>query len=356
MAATTPGFVCAHHHLYSTLARGMPSPPQTPRNFLSVLQQVWWRLDAALDLDMIYWSAKLGAAEALMAGTTCIIDHHESPNAIDGSLDVIRQACAEVGVRVNVAYGITDRWRDDGSMVDKVAPSSAMTKGAQRGLEETRRALTDGAAAMVGIHAAFTVSDETLHAAYDLASEFGVGVHIHVAEGPDDAGAAIRLRDLARDNWLIIHGVHLEEALRGTLVHNPRSNMNNSVGYARPLRTKMSVALGTDGIGADMPEEARVAFARLREDDLTASADVIERWIETSRDLFPASRTDEVTWNYDHIDSVWHLMYTPGTRALSVTIDGRTVLRDGLPTLVDIAEVRHQAALQAQRLHERLAA
>ena len=80
----------------------MPSPPQIPRNFLSVLQQVWWRLDAALDLDMIYWSAKLGAAEALMAGTTCIIDHHESPNAIDGSLDVIRQACAEEIGRAHV--------------------------------------------------------------------------------------------------------------------------------------------------------------------------------------------------------------------------------------------------------------
>jgi len=101
--------VCAHHHLYSALARGMPAPPHTPTGFLEILEQVWWRLDLALDLDIIEWSAKLGALEALERGTTCIIDHHESPNAIEGSLQTIANACAEVGVRVNTAYGVTDR-------------------------------------------------------------------------------------------------------------------------------------------------------------------------------------------------------------------------------------------------------
>ena len=334
----------------------MPAPVQTPTNFLSVLKNVWWRLDAALDLEMIYWSAKLGAVEALMSGTTCIIDHHESPRAIEGSLETIRRACTEVGVRVNVAYGVTDRWRDDGSSLDIVDPSSPMTTGARLGLAENRRALESGDAAMVGVHAAFTTCDETLQAAADLANEFGVGVHIHVAEGSDDAGAARRLGHLANDKWLIIHGVHLREPLAGTLVHNPRSNMNNAVGYAYPQNSDMHVALGTDGIGADMPEEARVAFARLRESSLTSSADVVERWIETSRDLFPASRSDVVTWNYDHADSIWHLVYTPGMRPTSAVVDGRIVLNEGRPTLVDLDEVRHKASHHAFRLHERLAA
>ncbi len=100
MSATTPGLVCAHHHLYSALARGMPPPPKTPTNFQEVLEQIWWRLDTALDLEMIRWSAMLGALEALESGTTAIVDHHESPNAIEGSLSVIADACAEVGVRV----------------------------------------------------------------------------------------------------------------------------------------------------------------------------------------------------------------------------------------------------------------
>ena len=81
----TPGFVCAHNHFYSALARGMPAPPRTPTGFLEILELVWWRLDCALDLDLIHWSAKLGALEALENGCTAIIDHHESPNAIDGS-------------------------------------------------------------------------------------------------------------------------------------------------------------------------------------------------------------------------------------------------------------------------------
>ena len=92
------GLVCAHHHLYSALARGMPAPPATPTNFRQILELVWWRLDMALDLDIIRDSARLGALEALARGCTAIIDHHESPNAIEGSLDAIAEACDEVGV------------------------------------------------------------------------------------------------------------------------------------------------------------------------------------------------------------------------------------------------------------------
>ena len=68
MNAITPGMVCGHHHLYSALARGMPPPPATPTDFPSILELVWWRLDAALDLEMIRWSAMLGALEALEQG------------------------------------------------------------------------------------------------------------------------------------------------------------------------------------------------------------------------------------------------------------------------------------------------
>src|SRR5687767_2511577 len=101
MGNVTGGMVCGHHHLYSALARGMPAPPRTPTDFRGVLEQIWWRLDTALDLEMLHWSALLGALEALQCGTTAIIDHHESPNAIEGSLDVIANACAQVGVRVS---------------------------------------------------------------------------------------------------------------------------------------------------------------------------------------------------------------------------------------------------------------
>ncbi len=356
MSNTTPGMVCAHHHLYSTLARGMPAPRVTPRDFLGILNQVWWRLDAALDLEMIRWSAMLGAAEALMSGTTCIVDHHESPNAIEGSLEVIQSACAEVGVRVITTYGVTDRWQDDGTLISDASLPSAMTTAAQRGLDEIRRHVNRGHRTMVGLHAAFTCSAETIEAAAELANELGVGVHVHVAEGDADINAASRLQPHASDDWLLAHCVHLKENLIGRRVHNPRSNMNNGVGYAHPAAWSAKTLLGTDGIGADMLDEARVAFALLRAEDTTASPDTVNEWLHNAQEIFPESKNDLVEWSYDHMESAWHLAYTTGIHPLEVTMDDQKVLSNGAPTRVDIHEIRAKAAEQSKRLHERLAA
>jgi cytosine/adenosine deaminase-related metal-dependent hydrolase len=336
----TPGLVCAHHHLYSALARGMPAPPTAPTSFGQILEQIWWRLDTALDLDMLRASARLGAVEALLAGTTAIVDHHESPNAIEGSLDVIAEACAEVGVRVVCAYGVTDRHGPD---------------GAARGLDENERFLRAGGRGMVGVHAAFTCTDDTLAAAGALAADRGVGVHIHVAEGREDAAAAARLAPLVTDDWLLVHCVHLETDLPGTIAHNPRSNMNNGVGYARPARRPNPVVLGTDGIGADMLEEFRLAYVAHRADDVQATPETAWSWLTNGYRLVPEAADDRVTWSYDHVDSPWHVAYTPGTRAVEVvTGDGAVLVRDGQPTRVDLAEIRAVAAEQANRLFSRL--
>lgn len=356
MANQTSGLVCAHHHLYSSLARGMPAPPRQSSNFDEILEDVWWRLDMALDLDMIYWSAALGAVEALMSGTTAILDHHESPHAIEGSLSTITKACRDVGVRVNTCYGVTDRWADDGSLVHFVEPSSPSTRGAMRGLDECDRFLSSGADGMVGVHAAFTCSDDTLQRAAELADKHGVGVHIHVAEGPNDADAGHRLEALARDNWVLVHGVHLDRPLAGMLAHNPRSNMNNAVGYAKPTTRTNTILLGTDGIGADMLDEARLAYVRLREYDIAETPDTVWGWLDNGYRLFPDARNDRVTWSYDAMHSPWHLAFTPGVRALRVEVGGETVLDNGLPTKVDLHEIRARAAEAARRLHERLAA
>jgi cytosine/adenosine deaminase-related metal-dependent hydrolase len=339
-ASVTPGLVCAHHHLYSALARGMPAPPRTPTTFREILEQVWWRLDTALDLDMIEWSAKLAALEALESGTTAIIDHHESPSAIEGSLSVIAEACAEVGVRVVCAYGITDRHGAD---------------GARRGLEENRRFLAGGGRGLVGIHAAFTCGDATLEAAAALAREFEVGVHIHVCEGPEDTAAPARLARHTTARWLLAHGVHLptDHGLAGTIVHNPFSNLNNAVGYANPARFTNPVALGTDGIGAHMIETFRLAYALQRSVDVTASPERAWRWIETGWDLVPEARDDRVTWSYEPM-TPWHVAFTPGIRALRVEIGGEVVLEDGRATRVDAGEIRAKAREQTARLHARL--
>ena len=340
MSAVTPGLVCAHHHLYSALARGMPAPPKTPTSFQEILEQVWWRLDTALDLEMIRWSAMLGALEALENGTTAIVDHHESPNAIEGSLDVIAKACAEVGVRVLVAYGITDRHG---------------AEGAKRGLAENERFIKAGGPGMVGIHAAFTCSDESLEAAAGLAEDLGVGVHIHVCEGVGDIDAPRRLDGLTRDNWLLSHCVHLPTSheLRGTVLHNPMSNLNNAVGYADPARFANPVALGTDGIGGNVLEAFRLAYVMQRSVDVTVGPDPAWRWLATGWDIVREAVTDEVTWSYDPMDP-WHIAFTPGIRPIEVKVGGEVVLADGTPTRVDAAEVRAKAREQAARLHAKL--
>ena len=342
MTATTPGLVCAHHHLYSALARGMPPPPGgPPADFTQILERVWWRLDAALDLDLVRWSALLGAVEALEAGTTALVDHHGSPSAIDGSLDVIAEACAEVGVRVVCAYEVTDRH----------GPA-----GAAAGLAENERFLKAGGRGLVGAHACLTLSDATLEAVAGLAAERGVGVHVHVGEDASDAGAAERLRPHATDAWLLAHCVHAGPPLPGTVAHNPRSNMNNGVGYARPARWAAAgnrVVLGSDGIGAAMVDEFALAYAAQRADDVTATPETAWGWLAAGADLVPEVAGDEVTWAADRADP-WYLAFTPGVRAERVVVGGEVVVEGGVCTRVDAARIRARAWEEARRLWARL--
>jgi cytosine/adenosine deaminase-related metal-dependent hydrolase len=240
---------------------------------------------------------------------------------------------------VSAAYGITDRHGPD---------------GARRGLAENERFLRSGGRGMVGVHAAFTCSDETLEGAAGLAADLGVGVHIHVAEGTIDIDAGARLERLATSTWLLVHCVHLDRPLPGTIAHNPRSNMNNAVGYGQPARRPNRVVLGTDGIGADMLEEFRLAYVRLREDDVLAEPAQPWAWLQNGYELFPDAAGDVVVWNHPHVDDPWWMAFTPGVRALDVTVAGEPVLRDGRTTRVDAAEVRAKAAEQAARLFARL--
>ncbi|HET7514545.1 MAG TPA: amidohydrolase family protein [Gaiella sp.] len=277
-----PGNVCAHTHLYSALARGMPYRLPPPESFVQILQRIWWRLDRALDEESVRAAALVGGMEALLSGTTTLVDHHASPNAIDGSLDVIAEALASLGVRSVLCYETSDR---DG-------PERALAGVAENARFARRVALERAplARALVGAHASFTLSDETLAACVDAAQAHGVGIHVHAAEdladetdseALHDARVAARLAASGAldDRTLLAHGVHLDDdeiALvrdRGALIaHNARSNMNNGIGRARVGALGPHVALGTDGIGSDMFEESRTAFFRLHEDGTGAGA------------------------------------------------------------------------------------
>jgi putative selenium metabolism protein SsnA len=278
-----PGNVCAHTHLYSALARGMPYTLEPPDDFVQILQRVWWRLDRALDEESVRASALVGGLEALLCGTTTLIDHHASPNAIDGSLDVIEEALAALGVRSILCYETTDR--------DGPERARAGLAENRRFVERVRREHLPLTRGMIGAHASFTLSDETLAACADAARAHAVGLHVHAAEDDaDERDAAILhgMRVAARlahagaldGRTLLAHGVHLDDheialvhAANASLAHNARSNMSNSIGRARLGALGSRVALGTDGIGADMFEESRAAYFRLREDDRRVGPD-----------------------------------------------------------------------------------
>src|SRR6187397_1842655 len=170
-----PGLVNAHTHLYSALARGMPWPSPPPRSFIEILEKVWWRLDRALDEDAVFHSAMAGAIEAARSGTTMLIDHHSSPSFVAGSLDVIRSAVEAVGLRSVLCYEVTDR--------NGTAGRDAGLAESERFLSSSPGPLTRG---MVGAHASFTLSDDSLGRLSALAASAVSGVHIHVAEDRAD--------------------------------------------------------------------------------------------------------------------------------------------------------------------------
>jgi putative selenium metabolism protein SsnA len=370
-----PGFVCAHTHLYSALARGMPAPSPAPANFREILERVWWRLDCALDAEAIELSALVGAIEAAHAGCTTLVDHHASPGpngtAIDGSLDLVADAVARVGLRVVTCYEVTDR--------NGPAQAQAGLRENERFLDRVARDRPRLIRGMVGAHAAFTLSEASAAALADLARRWAVGIHIHVAEDAIDARklgqstvAWLFAHGLVDERTLVAHAVHVAddeaarlEAAGAWVVHNARSNANNAVGYARPGRFGARLLLGTDGIDADLRGEAQAAFFAAREhgDGVDVLA-ALARNRAFAAELFDGRGTelsDRIVLDYrsptplDGENLGGHMLF--GLRAARVTdavVDGTLVLRDGVCVNVDEERIYARAREVAAALWRRL--
>ncbi len=359
-ATLEPGQVDAHTHIYSALAPfGMPPPEPPPESFLQILERVWWRLDRALDEVSLRTSARLYAAEALLAGTTTLVDHHESPGFVEGALDVLADACEAIGVRAVLCYGATERNRGR----DEARRGLAECR---RFAETNRRPLVRG---VVGLHASFTVSDDTAREAGELADALGSVVHVHVAEDGadvDDArrrgwpGPLERLRDLGAlpAGSILAHGVHCsaEQVARAAeaglwFVQNPRSNRGNRVGYPSGLHASDRVALGTDGYPAVMADEARalVEEARRHGEPVERLAPRLEGGPRLAAErlglrlapLAPGVAADVVARRPD--GSVRH-----------VVVAGRVVVEEGRLVGDDVEELREAARREAPRLWRRL--
>jgi putative selenium metabolism protein SsnA len=382
-----PGMVCAHTHLYSALARGMPAPPRAPTNFKEILELIWWRLDRALDEETIYWSAIAGAMDAARAGTTCLFDHHASPSHIGGSLQIVREAIEKIGLRAVLCYEVTERegsrGRDDGMRENRDFLSSARHAMNQ----PSHTAVFRG---MVGAHASFTLSDESLDGCAELMREFDAGLHIHAAEDECDVSDARAkygtgiIERLDRHNALnartiLAHGIHLADheinqaiSAGAWFAHNPRSNANNRVGYAPVAKFGQRMVLGTDGIGADMFEEARFAYFKGRDSGSGLNADDWLRVLANNNKLASELFGD----NFGAIDAgcpadlivldyqpptpltsenlAWHLAFAMNSATVeSVMVNGKFIIRDRQSTF-DERYLSEQARTAATKLWNKL--
>ncbi len=266
-----PAFINMHEHIYSAMARGLSINGYNPHGLLDILDGQWWKIDRNLTNETTRQSARVTYLDSIKNGVTTVFDHHASFGEIHDSLFAIEDAAKEFGVRTCLCYEISDR---DG-----------MEKSHESVMENARwirHALDDDSdmiAGMMGMHAQFTISDET----FELAAENkpdGVGYHIHVAEGIEDLHDCLkkhgkrivdRLMDfnILGDKTLLAHCIYINphemDLIKDTntmVVHNPESNMGNAAGCPPTMELVhrgILTGLGTDGYTQDMLESFKVA-------------------------------------------------------------------------------------------------
>jgi putative selenium metabolism protein SsnA len=382
----SPGLVCGHTHLYSALARGLMVDIAPSKDFAQQLRHLWWRLDRAIDLPILEASGLAGCADAAACGVTSLVDHHAGPEAIDGSLSVLRRAYEEVGIRGLLCYETTDRNGLGGARAG-IQENLRFAREVDAARAAGEQPLVDGC---IGGHAGFTIGDETLASLADAVSRTGRGIHIHLAEDKYDAVDSRHRfdKDLVErldeagclgPKSLIGHGVWLTASEVETLnerecflAHNARSNMNNAVGYNALLPRFKNVVLGTDGMSADMLEEFKFACFRHRESggpwwpgDFLRCLDrgnrLMERYSGVAQGrVAPGFAADLILWDYDPPTPLvggnvaGHIAFGLSSRSVrSVMVAGAFVIEDRKPNF-DAERIGALAREQTRRLWKRM--
>ncbi len=375
-----PGNICAHTHFYGAFSRGLYIPGPAPADFPEKLTKLWWPLDRSLSLEDVRYSALVCLVEAVQHGTTTLVDHHASPEAIEGSLEQIAGAAQAAGVRAALCYEVTDRNGNDGAL--------AGIRENMRHIGSVSKNRTDGGkiTAMFGLHASLTLSEETLEASRKACPD-QVGFHIHVAEHPVDEYDSLEktgLRIVDRLNKhgllgplsLVVHAVHVDireiELLvqtRTWVSHQPRSNMNNAVGLPMAeamLRAGVKVCLGNDGFSNAMWEEWKAAFLAhklLNLDPRRMPAEsVVEMAVYNNASLASAlfgtqigtlaagAEADFMTVEYYPftpltVDNLpWHMIFGFNeSMIMDVVVGGKVLMRKRELTTLDEEKIAHQA-------------
>ncbi len=389
-----PGNIVAHTHFYGAFARGMSLPPgPPPKNFPEILQQLWWKIDRALTLEDCKYSALVCLVDAIRHGTTTLVDHHASPSAIDGSLDVIADAVSETGLRASLCYEVTDR---NGAA------------GARAGIKENVRFIKriknpkskvdHRIAAAFGVHASFTVSDKTLDQCREALDGLEAGYHIHVAEDGSDEDDSLLTYDLRVAERLeecgvlgyktiAAHCVHVDpgeiETLRRTrtnVAHNPRSNMNNAVGVADVLgmlRRGVNVGLGNDGFSNNMFAEMKTAYllhkSHQRDPRVLGADQVVQMayannakiaglfWKRPLGELAVGASADIILLDYYPYTPLtagnlpWHLVFgMDGAHVTHTICAGKLLMKEGVLTELDEEMIARHARERAVQVWKRV--
>jgi putative selenium metabolism protein SsnA len=390
-----PGSIVAHTHFYGAFARGMSLPPgPPPKNFPEILQQLWWKIDRALTLEDCKLSALVCLVDAIRNGTTTLIDHHASPNAIDGSLDAIADAVLEAGSRASLCYEVTDRNGAAGARAGIRENVRFIKKVASDEWRVARNRL----AASFGVHASFTVSDKTLEQCLDAIDGLNTGFHIHVAEDisdEDDAlqkyrmrvGDRLAERGVFGQKTIAAHCVHVDateiEGLRRTkthVAHNPRSNMNNAVGVADALgmlRRGVNVGLGNDGFTNNQLAEMKTAYLlhkSARRDPRVMGADQVVQmayannaniaqvfWKPRLGELCVGAFADIILLDYVPYTPLtagnfpWHLIFgMDGTHVTHTICAGKLLMKDRALLTLDEEAIAARAQEAAKRVWKRV--
>ena len=386
-----PGAICAHTHFFGAFARGMYIPGAPASNFVEILQKLWWRLDLALDHEGTRLSALVCLVDAIRHGTTTLIDHHASPNAIEGSLDMIAEAVQASGLRACLCYEVTDRNGDEGAK----AGIAENVRFARRAAEEHSPWLK----AMFGLHAAFTVSDRTLEHCLGEAQMQKVGFHTHLAEDAADEDDSLRKyerrivrrflqRGVLGRQTICAHGVHVDEnelkllaETETKLTHQPRSNMNNAVGVApiqRALDLGVCVGLGNDGFSNDHFAEMKAAYLvhKINQRDPRAmTGDTVMRmayqnnaiiareaggWEEPLGELAPGAWADMVLLDYRPYTPLtadnlpWQIIFgIDGSHVNTTIAGGKILMRDRKLLTLDEERIAAQALEYAPKIWKR---
>lgn len=255
-----PNFVCNHAHIYSIFARGL-ALPFNPQNFLEILEQMWWKIDAKIDNRTTFYSGICAGKEFIENGVTTIIDHHASGTDITKSLTRLKKSLVDtLGLRAILCFETSDRY--------------PVAKCIRENISFMEKNKTDHIAGLFGMHASMTLSNKTLAAIKKQLSD--KPIHIHVAESQMDEDDSLtnygmtimeRMNEygLVNPNSLIVHGVTISDKEldivkqnNAYMVVNTTSNMNNAVGLPdvkKYLDKGIKVLVGNDGLSSNMATE-----------------------------------------------------------------------------------------------------